>query len=398
MSAATKYRFENWVRETKHSAHALVMSHLTKVVLPRIRPDLFSDLVCAKPFAEQGWTNITLLVRNSRNEQFVVRIHAKPGGACSSLWSIYHKEAWAMDRVRPHLPVPTVPEGGVGYFELRMPSRPHATQYAYMVQEFVPFPSLRRPATPDSRRNLLVELGRAASVINAVPCNGFGKVFEPATGTFTLGSWADFIEAQLDERGASMGLKGGILTVAALNAIQGRLKELASLRPEPRLVHQDLLSNWGNALFDEQQTIRAVIDWEFSLSGTGIESELSSMQFVYMRDGRDQAQARRDLEAVLEGYGIPFAEYHSTMRETVRNLMIVPALNALGRWRQLASEGTLASQPWRELFARRSRRFLESLVRRDRTHRSSRRIVRRARTHRRLAGSRRVATARHRSV
>jgi aminoglycoside phosphotransferase (APT) family kinase protein len=207
---------------------------------------------------------------------------------------------------------------------------------------------------------MLERLAGLARIIHSTPTTGFGVDFDETSQSFAHTSLAGFIESNIRR------LEISPIDSSMKRWLSVRMAELADLNAEPHLFHRDLLGNWGNFLVDSDQMIRGIIDWEFAGSGPALHYELASLLYVLQRDGHPPEAIRRDLEAVLRGYGMPLATYKNEHERYVETIVLMNSISALIKFSELQRCGSASREPWRQRFAERATALCSSCYSRDR--------------------------------
>ncbi|NLF25444.1 MAG: aminoglycoside phosphotransferase family protein [Deltaproteobacteria bacterium] len=360
MGAEKEHKDQNWIRETKHAVHAKVMSFLLNPAHWQNRPNALRDIKQIVPLAHQGWCNYTLLVTTSDGKRLVMRLQARPRHVQSVKWSVYHKEEWAIRQVASRVPIARVVEDGVGYFEVLDPFTKNSRQYAFMLQEYLPYPSARALAISPHSLELLRKLGKIARDIHAVTANGIGKDFDADSNRFRYGTWAEYLDACLAGCRLAELATLKFLSVKTCRMVEERLLRLKQLRFKATLCHRDFLSNFGNVLIDAAGDVRAIIDWEFCSCAPAFEYEIAAARYTMLRDGESEELIESKLAAVLDGYGMREDEFEACHRETVEDLVLLNSLSAINKYIDLKKRGGVSSEPWRRTFAERAQVWIET--------------------------------------
>ena len=359
MAAENEYREQNWIRETKHSVHARVMSSLLSQAHWLDRPKALRDVSQIMPLVHQGWCNYAFLVTTRAGNRLVMRLQARPRQIQSLRWSVYHKEEWAIRQVADHVPVAPLVDEGVGYIELPDPLTNGSKQYAFMLQEYLPYSSAKALAIPSHSLELLRKLGKIARSIHAIPASGIGRDFDADFNRFRYETWSEYLDVRLEEcrLGELAALK--LLSVTACQMIEERLMRLKQVVFKPSLCHRDFLSNFGNVLVDAAGEVRAIIDWEFCSCAPAFDYEIAAARYSMLRDGENEELIELKIGAVLDGYGMGVDEFESCHRETIEDLVLLNSLSAINKYITLKERGAQASEPWRRTFAERAQGWVE---------------------------------------
>lgn len=238
-----------------------------------------------------GLSNTVFEVDNA-DGQFVVRIAPD-----EARLPVFLKEQWSIARAREAgVPVPEVMEVGQ-----RAAPRP------YMIQRrLAGEPAMHHP----SRIETLREVGRLARVINDIPTNGFGEVFDWCDDRrrehATLAAYLER-EYRWRERLAVLE-RHDMLSARQVSTLTRAIGQLASRRCGPRLAHGDL--RLKNVLVDGEGAVVAIIDWDNCSGAPAPAWDLA----VALHDLAIDAK-----EALIAGYGLG--------RDEVQEM--APALKAL---------------------------------------------------------------------
>lgn len=125
------------------------------------------------------------------------------------------------------------------------------------------------------RFKILRELGRYASMINAIPTNGFGESFDWSANKLSRrASFAEFLELefQTDKR-IEILERNRICDAEKVKELRRLVDEMAGLKIRPRLNHSDL--RLKNVFVNEAGKIVAILDWETAISNIAPHWELS---------------------------------------------------------------------------------------------------------------------------
>jgi aminoglycoside phosphotransferase (APT) family kinase protein len=363
----------NWLRDTRQCVQAKVLVPFLKEVFSLGFPHVFGAQARVMAHEHQGWCNLSYLVSNPGGEEYILRLQSRPPCAARERWSVYHKEAWAMQSVPSDVPVARVMKAGVGYITFAAGPSRSLPQYAFMLQSRVAGEAADVDAGWAARLELLEQLGRIANSINCTPTRGYGAVFCAEDESFAYASWQEYLQAEIVRQDLPALVVAGVLSAQDAQEIRRRLEGLARLDGAPRLAHMDFVNNWKNVLVSSSNRVRAVIDWEFAFSGPAAHYEIASTLYAMYRDGEAPNQRAAKLGAFLKGYGLSLEEYRASYAEDVETIMILNALNAVNKFLALRALGQLGREPWRRRFAARARRLIEQLCcrRRTRTWRST---------------------------
>ncbi|RIL00915.1 MAG: hypothetical protein DCC75_13755 [Proteobacteria bacterium] len=190
----------------------------------------------------QGWSNHTFLVEQGSKDKLIIRLRERRKDNSCALAG-YYKEIWAVRQMQGLIPVPGIIESGAGSFG-------HETEYAYMIQEYLPYPSAAGLFGSHKRIAILEQLGRIARVINSTSTAGFGRTFIPQQQQFLNQSWENFMDCELVSCNFRRLRDKSILGPQVLEHLQARLLEARSWKVRPSLYHLDFLANWNNVLID----------------------------------------------------------------------------------------------------------------------------------------------------
>lgn len=236
-----------------------------------------------------GLSNFVFLVYHSEGE-FVVRISSEPSRINS-----YIKEQWATAKVR-EAGVPTSKILEVGN---------EIISYPYMVSH----KAKGHEATHHPERlSILHEMGRYAALINSIPTEGFGSVFDWSNNQLSRNKTLDdFLTDEIHiEARLKLFRKHKILLPQKLKKLRLTLESLKRKRLKPSLNHGDM--RLKNVLVNESGKIAAIIDWEDCMSNIAPHWELSVALHDLSIDEKQQ---------FLDGYGInekKFAEIASFVK------------------------------------------------------------------------------------
>jgi aminoglycoside phosphotransferase (APT) family kinase protein len=238
-----------------------------------------------------GLSNFVFLAQHSEGE-FIVRLGQTPGKI-----NAYIKEQWAVAKAR-EVGVPTSEILEVGNEVIPAP---------YMISHR----ARGQAATYHPERlTILREMGRYTALINSIPTNGFGHVFDWSNNQLSHNeTWEEFLYQELKlETRLSLLKKHKMLTPSKLKQLRLLLEKGSGRKPVPALNHGDV--RLKNVLVDKDGKITALIDWEDCMSNLAPHWELS----VALHDlSIDEKQE------FLTGYGLS----EDKIRETA------PLINAL---------------------------------------------------------------------
>lgn len=241
-----------------------------------------------------GLSNFVFMVQHSEGE-FIVRINPD-----QTKLKVFIKEQWAVNKAR-EVGVPAVEILEVGNYVI---------PYPYMVS--------RRTEGEEAtyhpeRLAILKEMGRYAALINSVPTDGWGSVFDWSSNQLSRNSsWKAYLqdELRLEER-LKLFAKYRVLPRKKLEQIRSLLERAAKRPSKPALNHGDI--RLKNVLVDDTGNITAFLDWEDSISSLAPHWELS----IAMHDLNVDEK-----EVFLQGYGLP----DKTLLEV---MPVVKALNLI---------------------------------------------------------------------
>lgn len=351
MSVESEFSQENFLRATHQANRARVLAHLLTPVLHEIFPHIFLEPPTIRALSGQGWSNLTVRVRNrGATTGYILRLCprvAPPDSAPSHSVQHYEKERFILEQLQRYEFVPRAVPAGAGVLSLVIPGRGE-TDFAYSLQQEMPFVSGREVCTKLDREHTLTKLGAIARKIHSVRLEGYGNEFDEQTRRFKRPDFLACIEDKLS------GIERSSLAVGMKRWLTARVEALAALKPESCLYHRDLLGNWGNFLVDSVGDVRGIIDWEFAGAGPALHMEIASLVYVLNRDGVTPDCVERDLSAVLSGYGVSRAEYRDCYERDVETFVLLNSVSALMKLDDLRRSGSLAKEPWRLRFAERA--------------------------------------------
>jgi aminoglycoside phosphotransferase (APT) family kinase protein len=210
----------------------------------------------------------------------------------------YIKEQWAVSKAR-EVGVPTAEILEVG-------------------NEIIPHPYMisrkaeGKEATEHPERLAIVrEMGRYAALINSVPTDGFGSVFDWSSNQLSRNAtWKEYLhgEFQLEARLALL-KKHRLLPPKKLEHLRTTLEKAGKRSLKPHLNHGDI--RLKNVLVDESGKITAFLDWEHCVSSLAPHWELSLSLHDLTIDEKHE---------FLLGYGLP-------NKQLLDSLPVVKALN-----------------------------------------------------------------------
>lgn len=227
-----------------------------------------------------GLSNTVFEVDNAEG-QFVVRIAPD-----EARLPVFLKEQWSIARAREAgVPVPEVMEVGQ-----------RAAPKPYMIQRrLAGEPAMHHPARIETLR----EVGRLARVINAIPTNGFGEVFDwcdtRAGEHATLGAWLEHEYGWRERLGVLE--RHAMLSARQASAVARAVEQMAGHQLRPMLSHGDL--RLKNVLVDGEGAVVAIIDWDNCCGAPAPAWDLA----VALHDLPIDAK-----EALIEGYGLGLDE------------------------------------------------------------------------------------------
>lgn len=132
-------------------------------------------------------------------------------------------------------------------------------------------------ATQDikNRASILREMGRYAALINTVKTKGYGSTFDWSENRLSLNkTFAEFLEKEMkmDSRLETLE-KRKMLDGSQVKALRKVLNEAGSRSGGPHLNHGDM--RLKNVMVDGSGAVKAILDWEDSVSNFAPEWELS---------------------------------------------------------------------------------------------------------------------------
>jgi aminoglycoside phosphotransferase (APT) family kinase protein len=203
-----------------------------------------------------GLSNFVFSVHHSEGE-FIVRINPDP-----TKLNAYIKEQWAVSKAR-EVGVPTAEILEVGNEVI-----PHP----YMVSR----KAEGQEATNHPERLAIVrEMGRYAALINSIPTDGFGSVFDWSSNQLSRNAtWKAYLhdELGLDARLALL-KKHRLLPPKRLEHVRSLLEKAGKRSLKPHLSHGDI--RLKNVLVNDSGKITAFLDWEHCVSTLAPQWELS---------------------------------------------------------------------------------------------------------------------------
>ncbi len=203
-----------------------------------------------------GLTNLVFLVHHAEGD-FIVRINSAAGKINS-----YIKEQWAVGKAR---------EAGVPTAEILEVGN-EVIPYPYMIARRVK--GIEATQHPE-RFSILRELGRYATLINAISTDGFGHVFDWSGNQLSRNAtWKEYLETELQLEARLQFLKKHrLLSPAKLKSVQSILVKEMRKPHKPALNHGDI--RLKNAIVNNDGTILAILDWEDCMSNLAPHWELS---------------------------------------------------------------------------------------------------------------------------
>jgi aminoglycoside phosphotransferase (APT) family kinase protein len=224
-----------------------------------------------------GLSNFVFSVQHSEGE-FIVRINPD-----ATKLNAYIKEQWAVNKAR---------EAGVPTAEILEVGN-EVIPHPYMISR----KAEGKEATEHPERLAIVrEMGRFAALINSVPTDGFGSVFDWSSNQLSRNeTWKEYLhnELRLDARLALL-KKYRILTPKKLEQVRFILEKAGKRSLKPRLSHGDI--RLKNVLVDDSGKITALLDWEHCVSTLAPQWELSLSLHDLTIDEKQE---------FLTGYGLP---------------------------------------------------------------------------------------------
>jgi Ser/Thr protein kinase RdoA (MazF antagonist) len=216
------------------------------------------------------------------NEKFIVRI-----SEAALKLQYFLKEQWAVERAK-EMKVPTAEILEVGN---------EAAAFPYMIVRKVE--GIKADVYPD-RMKVVREMGRYAAVINSIPTNYYGHVFDWSNNTLSRKeTWKEFMDKELEAwKHFDTFEKYRILSQENLKKLKKGIRELEKREDRPHLCHSDL--RLKNIILDERGKIKAILDWENSVSNIAPHWELANALHDLTLDEK---------EMFLEGYGLNERDY-----------------------------------------------------------------------------------------
>lgn len=380
MTAESEFKEQNWFRATRQANKARILAKYLSEEIQRIFPELFVTPPRVTAIQDQGWSNLTLMLeRDDGGPGFIIRL--APSAAeffKSRSLPRYEKERYVLESLKDFKLSPKLPENCTGRAMISIPGR-QAAEFAFLLEERIPFDAARIQNTEAHRESILEQLGEQVREIHKVKLNGFGYDFAETEGRFLYPTFREFVEARMsmvEHSPASPNLK---------KWLTARTELLININPEPHLFHRDLLGNFGNILIDDQFKVRGIIDWEFAGAGPAFHYEIASMLYVLSRDGAPAERVEKDLQAVLRGYGMTREFYREHYERDIDTLVLLNAVTAMIKYEALKKGGDISSEPWRAKFAERGEVLCRRKFAQDRG--KLRRISRRLNTGKKLSGN-----------
>lgn len=226
-------------------------------------------------YRRSGLTNYVFAI-NHVDGQFVVRISPDPERI-----GAFKKEWWASQQAR---------NAGVPGSEILAVGNDMGPE-PYMISRRVS----GSEATNHAKRSSVVrELGRCASMINAIKTTGFGSNFDWNDEAPKISTWSEYLdrEYQLAQR-LEFFARHKIVPETELSKLSRVMDETRSADIRPSLNHSDL--RLKNVIVDEDGGINAIIDWEECVSAVAPQWELA----IALHDlSIDEKQA------FIAGYGV----------------------------------------------------------------------------------------------
>lgn len=359
MGAADEFVEDNFIRATRHLTRARILSSRLGPILHERYPHIFRSCPTVSALIDQGWTNFTMSVRGGGSAAgYILRVRERtiPLAIASRSVTQFEKERYVLERLQGIALVPRIPDEGSGSVVIDI-CKDGRSEFGYILQSEIPCEAARRDIGRDDRARCFRQLGEALRVVHSVRVEGFGTDFDECRGAFACERWTDVVTRRISE------IETSAIDANFKRLVVARLRRLECVDAAPTIYHQDLLSNWGNFLVDEDRVIRGIIDWEFCGSGLAFHQEVASFVYACTRDGIDPEQVNRDLKSFIEGYGITMREYQQHYEHEVETLVLLHAVSALQKCIALRRNGGLAREPWRETFAERAQRLCERQIR-----------------------------------
>jgi len=273
----------------------------------RITSNLLNEPpVGVTPVVGKGRVNKVFIVETV-NHKLVIRMSDR-GQALDE----YTKEAWCIEHAAVRgVPVPSVIS--VGQYEGK----------AYIIQSYIAGDD--RIDSPESKLDILRELGKYARLIHSIGVHGFGSKLSEITGGDGRESWLRYLEhniERLTEDDPLIKLK--VLTQVQSKLIRDVFADLRGREFTFGLIHGDI--SLRNIIVDKHGTVH-LLDWGSAEAGIVPHHDLIEMLMMNMVEGDpDDAQIR----AFLDGYGISPAEFKQMMPE-LESLLVLRALDHV-RW------------------------------------------------------------------
>ena len=145
------------------------------------------------------------------------------------------------------------------------------------------------------RDNIVRELGRIASKINAIRTRGFGETFDWSNNQLSRNkTLKEYLEGEYCYEGRIETLRrSGLFPAATIKSLERITRDMLKIKTRPALNHGDL--RLKNVIADGDGKIMAIIDWEKATSNIAPHWELSVALHDLGIDGQQH---------FIEGYGI----------------------------------------------------------------------------------------------
>lgn len=214
--------------------------------------------------------------------EFIIRISTNPTYIVS-----YQKEAWCIAKAK---------EYGIDGPEAYEVNN-NIIGTPYIIQKFIDAPAGNKLK---NQNEIWEQLGKYARKINAISTDSYGKVFDWSLNTLSKHkTWDEYIVQEL-ELGETIEMfeKHKFLSKSQIRKLVNIWDEMKTWDFEPNLTHNDFLPK--NALFNSDDRLIAVLDWEMSESGHAPLFDVAKSTYLLDQDLVD---------SFIKGYGIKRAKY-----------------------------------------------------------------------------------------
>lgn len=326
-----------------------------------ITPDGSGPFISLKT---QGVSNFALQFSSKKGNKYLIRLKSAPDtGQIDRILSAYHKEKWVMSLLEGLVPVPRIPDGGIG----TLPPLSGGRQFAFIMQELMPYQNGYDEQCPKKRKHLLYQIGHVARVINSTSVSGFGSTYSKGDSRFRFSSFSDWTASIMAELALDEVLTWADISTQELKKILRFIEPVLATDEAPSLFHGDFANNWGNILVDNRGNLKAVIDWELCGGGPATIIELATMLYVYIRNGTATELFEKEFGIFLNGYGVSQEEYADEYADSVHRYIGFIALQKINNYMQMDRQGKLTA-PWQRAFADRAVEALRLIGQRSRAY------------------------------